>query len=55
LDTIGKGTDNIIWIPKTQHIIDEEATTLKILLEAYGRQGAENAIKVFQKHREIHP
>ncbi len=37
-----------------QHIIDEEATILKILLEAYGRQGAENAVKVFQQHREIH-
>ncbi len=37
-----------------QHIIDEEATILKILLEAYGREEAESAIKVFQQHREIH-
>ncbi len=37
-----------------QHIIDEEATVLKTLLDAYGREGAEHAIKVFQEHREIH-
>lgn len=37
-----------------QHIIDEEATVLKVLLDAYGRKGAERAIKVFQEHREIH-
>ena len=37
-----------------QHIIDEEATVLKTLLDAYGREGAERAIKVFQEHREIH-
>ncbi len=37
-----------------QHIIDEEATVLKVLLDAYGREGAERAIKVFQEHKEIH-
>ncbi len=37
-----------------QHIIDEEARVLKLLLEAYGRQGAEEAIKVFQQHKRIH-
>jgi len=37
-----------------QHVIDEEATVLKTLLEAYGRDGAERGVKVFQEHREIH-
>lgn len=37
-----------------QHIIDEEATVLKALMDAYGREGAGRAIKVFQEHREIH-
>ncbi|MCS7145081.1 MAG: hemerythrin domain-containing protein [Nitrososphaerota archaeon] len=37
-----------------QHIIDEEASILKLLLEEYGRMGAERAVKVFQEHREIH-
>lgn len=36
-----------------QHIIDEEARVLRLLIDTYGRQGAGEAIKVFQKHRPI--
>jgi hemerythrin-like domain-containing protein len=37
-----------------QHVIDEEAKVLKILLDAYGREKSARAIAVFQEHREIH-
>lgn len=37
-----------------QHVIDEEASVLKTLLDAYGREGSARAIVVFQEHREIH-
>ncbi|MEM2858555.1 MAG: hemerythrin domain-containing protein [Nitrososphaerota archaeon] len=37
-----------------QHVIDEEARILKAILEKYGREGAEGAIRVFQEHRLIH-
>ncbi len=37
-----------------QHIIDEEATLLKILLNKYGREGSQEAIRVFQQHIKIH-
>ena len=37
-----------------QHIADEEAQVLRILLEAYGVQGAEDAILIFRQHRPIY-
>ncbi|MEM1923279.1 MAG: hemerythrin domain-containing protein [Nitrososphaerota archaeon] len=37
-----------------QHVIDEEATVLKLLIDSLGREGATRAIQVFQEHREIH-
>jgi iron-sulfur cluster repair protein YtfE (RIC family) len=37
-----------------QHIIDEEATLLKVLLNRYGREGSQDAIRVFQQHIRIH-
>ncbi|MEM3832656.1 MAG: hemerythrin domain-containing protein [Thermoprotei archaeon] len=37
-----------------QHVIDEEARLLKILLDSYGRGGSKEAIKVFQQHLKIH-
>ena len=37
-----------------QHIADEEGQILRILLDAYGVKGAEDAIKVFQQHRPIY-
>ncbi len=36
-----------------QHIVDEEATVLRVLLDAYGRDGGVDAIKVFKQHRPI--
>jgi len=37
-----------------QHIADEEAQVLPILIEAYGVKGAEQAIVVFRQHRPIY-
>jgi iron-sulfur cluster repair protein YtfE (RIC family) len=37
-----------------QHIADEEAQVLRILIEAYGVKGADDAIKVFRQHRPIY-
>lgn len=37
-----------------QHIADEEAQVLRILIESYGREGAEDAIMVFRQHRPIY-
>jgi hemerythrin-like domain-containing protein len=37
-----------------QHIADEEGQVLRILIDAYGVKGAEDAIKVFQQHRPIY-
>jgi len=37
-----------------QHIADEEAQVLRILIEAYGVKGAESAIVVFRQHRPIY-
>ena len=37
-----------------QHIVDEENVLLKLFIDAYGRKGADDAIKVFQKHRTMH-
>ena len=37
-----------------QHIVDEENVLLKLFIDTYGRNGANDAIKVFQQHRTIH-
>ena len=37
-----------------QHIADEEAQVLRLLIEAYGVKGAEGAIVVFRQHRPIY-
>jgi hemerythrin-like domain-containing protein len=37
-----------------QHIADEEASVLRLLIEAYGVEGAEDAIIVFRQHRPIY-
>jgi len=37
-----------------QHIADEEAQVLRILLDAYGVEGSEEAIVVFRQHRPIY-
>ncbi len=37
-----------------QHIADEEAQVLKLLIDAYGVRGAEDAIVVFRQHRPIY-
>lgn len=37
-----------------QHIIDEEATVLRVLIDSLGKKEAERAVKVFQEHRQIH-
>jgi len=37
-----------------QHIVDEENVLLKLFIDAYGRRGADDAIKVFQQHRTMH-
>ena len=41
------------WMFK-QHIADEEAQVLRILIDAYGVEGADDAIKVFRQHRPIY-
>jgi hemerythrin-like domain-containing protein len=37
-----------------QHIADEEAQVLRILIDAYGVKGADDAIEVFRQHRPIY-
>jgi hemerythrin-like domain-containing protein len=37
-----------------QHIADEEAQILRLLIGTLGRKGAEEEIKVFQQHRPIY-
>jgi len=37
-----------------QHIADEEAQILRLLVAELGREGAEAEIKVFQQHRPIY-
>jgi hemerythrin-like domain-containing protein len=37
-----------------QHIADEEGQVLRILIDAYGVKGAEDAIIVFRQHKPIH-
>ena len=37
-----------------QHIVDEENVLLKLFVDAYGREGADDAIRVFQQHRTMH-
>ena len=37
-----------------QHIADEEAQVLRVLIAAYGVQGAEDEIRVFRQHRPIY-
>ena len=37
-----------------QHIADEEAQVLRVLIDAYGVKGAEDAITVFRQHRPIY-
>ncbi len=36
-----------------QHMLDEEASVLRVLIQAYGRDGSEEAIEVFREHVEI--
>jgi hypothetical protein len=37
-----------------QHIVDDETQMLKLFLDAYGREGTSEAIKLFQQHRSKH-
>jgi hemerythrin-like domain-containing protein len=37
-----------------QHIVDEENVLLKLFIDAYRREGADEAINVFQQHRTMH-
>jgi hemerythrin-like domain-containing protein len=37
-----------------QHIADEEAQVLRLLIDAYGVKGADEAIMVFRQHRPIY-
>lgn len=37
-----------------QHIVDEENVLLKMFIDAYGRNGALDAIQVFHQHRTMH-
>ena len=37
-----------------QHIADEEAQVLRLLIDAYGLKGAEDGILVFRQHRPIY-
>ena len=38
----------------TQHFVDDETQMLKLFLDAYGREGTSEAIKLFQQHRSKH-
>ncbi len=42
-----------LWDDLRQHIIDEEARVLKVLIDAYGREGAKDAIATFREHRAV--
>ncbi len=37
-----------------QHVVDEEARILKVLIDAHGREGAQDAIRTMQQHRSVH-
>lgn len=37
-----------------QHIADEEAQVLRLLIDAYGVRGADEAIMIFRQHRPIY-
>ena len=37
-----------------QHIVDEEAQILRLLIEEFGLAKAEEEIRIFQQHRPIH-
>jgi hemerythrin-like domain-containing protein len=37
-----------------QHIVDEESTILRLLIEKLGKEGAKEEIRVFQQHRPIY-
>jgi hemerythrin-like domain-containing protein len=45
-----KGLDDLF----KQHIADEEAQVLRLLIEAYGVEGSDDAIRVFRQHRPIY-
>ena len=45
-----KGLDGLF----KQHIADEEAQVLRLLIDAYGVKGAEDAITIFRQHRPIY-
>lgn len=36
-----------------QHFLDEEARLLRLIIQAFGREGAEESIEIFQEHIEI--
>jgi iron-sulfur cluster repair protein YtfE (RIC family) len=44
-----KGMDETL----IQHMLDEEATLLRAVIRAFGREGARESIEVFQEHVEI--
>jgi len=37
-----------------QHIADEEGQILRLLIEVYGKEGAQEAITIFRQHRPIY-
>ena len=37
-----------------RHVVDEEARVLKVLIDAHGREGAGEAIRTMQQHRQVH-
>lgn len=37
-----------------RHVVDEEARILKVLIDARGREGAQDAIRTMQQHRSVH-
>ena len=45
--------DNLDHLFK-QHIVDEEAQVLRILIDAYGVKGSDEAIKIIRQHRPIY-
>ena len=52
---LAEATDIIKAMDETliQHMLDEEATLLRAVIEAFGREGARESIEVFQEHVEI--
>lgn len=36
-----------------QHIVDEESSVLRVLINAYGREGSREALEVFREHVDI--